>query len=287
MADILASGVTNPLGNPHTIAEDLGYTPEASIPFPIMLSKSGGMGFQYEGGLITVIATNPQVRVTFDRPMTYNGDFTPNPGGPFSIDQPVLTANALALDVPITVAPSVLNTPILTLNTPLNPELIGLAWDEPVSLVSEIGWTITGSGPPIDIIDVYPNPPNGIYVQISEGQDATQYYVNIPPGYVVGTTSGKVNLALSLSFIAVASKPVIYTVVANSPTSITIAYNEPMDYGSVTNVNNYSIPGLTIIGIEYRDNDKTYTIRTSPMVPNTLYALTVTGVMDAHGNTIL
>jgi hypothetical protein len=279
MADILLSGLCDiRLGD---VTRDALQGDMGSIPFPFVLGKNGGIGFQLEGGLITVTATNPQIQVTFDRPMTYNGDYTPNPTGPFDIGQPVLTPSALALDIPVTVAPSVLNTP--TAISP-NVELVSLEWDEPVSLVTEVGWSITGLGPGISIIDVYPNPPNGIFVQITEGQNGATYNVDIPPGCVVGAT-GKVNLALSLPFVANGNQPFISTVVANSPTTFTIVYTEPMDYASATDVNNYSIPGLTIIGIDWR-SDTTFTIRTSPMVPNTPYTVTVTGVMDAHGNTI-
>jgi hypothetical protein len=104
MADISASLGTSPLGKVRLISDHINYTEQGACPFPILLSKQGGMGFQFEGGLITVVATSPKVQITFDRPMTYGGAHTHNPTGPFDIGTPSLTADALALDVPINVA---------------------------------------------------------------------------------------------------------------------------------------------------------------------------------------
>lgn len=106
MADILASGQTSPLGKATLISDALGYTDQGSVPFPIELSKQGGMGFQFEGGIITVNATSPKINVSFDRPMTYNGAVSHVPGGtPYDVGSPALTADAMSLDIPITVNP--------------------------------------------------------------------------------------------------------------------------------------------------------------------------------------
>jgi hypothetical protein len=107
MADINASLQTSPLGFvQNLISERLGYEMSGSVPFPIQLSKQGGIGFQYEGGVITVEATDPKVQVSFDRPMIYNGTYVTNPSGPFDIGAPSLVSGALYLNIPINVPAS-------------------------------------------------------------------------------------------------------------------------------------------------------------------------------------
>lgn len=101
MADITVSGFTDPLGKPR-LMDVQGET--ESVPFPIRLGQNGGVGFEFTGGLITVQGTSLDVRVTFDRAMVYDGDFTPVPGGiPFQISQPTLDTPTLKiLTIPIT-----------------------------------------------------------------------------------------------------------------------------------------------------------------------------------------
>jgi hypothetical protein len=121
MADISASLQTSPLGFvQNLISERLGYEMSGSVPFPIQLSKQGGIGFQYEGGVITVVATDPKVQISFDRPMIYNGEHTHNTNGPFDIGTPTLTANALALDIPIDVPPASSAAGVTKLNSGIN-----------------------------------------------------------------------------------------------------------------------------------------------------------------------
>jgi hypothetical protein len=100
MADITVSGLTDPLGKPRLM--DVQGVSE-SVPFPIRIGQNGGVGFEFTGGLITVQGTSLDVRVTFDRAMVYDGDFTPVPGGvPFQISQPTLDTPTLrVLTIPV------------------------------------------------------------------------------------------------------------------------------------------------------------------------------------------
>jgi hypothetical protein len=78
-----------------------------SCPFPMLLPKAGGIGFQYEGGVIQVDGQASKIVVSFDRPMTYSGIFTNPPvGSAYSLAQPFLEGDptawtgAMALDLP-------------------------------------------------------------------------------------------------------------------------------------------------------------------------------------------
>jgi hypothetical protein len=78
-------------------------TDPPTIPL-LVLGRIGGIGFQYTGGIITVVATYPKVTLNFDRPMVYNGDYVDNVNGnPFSIAAPALAVDTRSIDVPIAV----------------------------------------------------------------------------------------------------------------------------------------------------------------------------------------
>lgn len=75
----------------------------ASCPLPVDIMKGGGIGFQLQGGVITVTSLQDGVNVSFDRPMTYNGDHTHGPASaPFDIGTPSLSLDTTVLDIPIT-----------------------------------------------------------------------------------------------------------------------------------------------------------------------------------------
>lgn len=70
----------------------------------LRLSKIGNIGFQLEGGVITVDASSGEVDVNFDRPMTYQGGLVTPPAGVgwYFNGYPLLANGTRTLHLPVT-----------------------------------------------------------------------------------------------------------------------------------------------------------------------------------------
>jgi len=80
-------------------------------------------------------------------------------------------------------------------------------------------------------------------------------------------------------------KPRIVSHGINPDASVTLRFSEPLDEASAVNRANYSFDqGLGITSISLAQDKRTVTIITERQKPNTVYRLTVRGVMDAAGN---
>lgn len=148
MADIALSGWY--LGNGDPLMDIQNGS--LSVPFPFRIGNNGKMGFQLEGGVITVTATSPQLEISFDRPMVYNGDHTHVPGGtPYDIGTPSLAVDARSMTIPI-FANAVSQAPNVVSAIPDTNHSIVVTFSEPMDPVtatdpanySTSGVTITG-----------------------------------------------------------------------------------------------------------------------------------------------
>lgn len=201
MPDINPSGQTSPLGKARLLSDSVTtpYLYQGSIEFPITLSKSGGMGFQYEGGVITVEATSPEVIVSFDRPMFYDGAHTHNPTGkPYDIGTPSLAINARSLNIPITVGPSFLE--LLSTVAPFSDSVV-LLWEAPAVLLSSESWIIsTSTGAPVRILSIRAGTAQTFITTTAQTTGAT-YSLYIPASSIFSYPNGSANDSLTTGFI--------------------------------------------------------------------------------------
>ncbi len=80
--------------------------------------------------------------------------------------------------------------------------------------------------------------------------------------------------------------PDIVSVTVNSP--VQVLFSEPLDEASAANVSNYMIePGITISSATLEDDLRTVILTTSDHSQNVDYTLTVNGVMDVNGNSMV
>jgi hypothetical protein len=141
----------------------------SSVPFPITLTKSGNIGFQLEGGVITVTAVDDNINVSFDRPMVYGGSHTHVPGGtPYDIGTPALAPDARSIDVPITVPAS--PAPEVTSIVATDAELV-VNFSSPVT----VNGTVVNNG----LVLVF-GPMSGAVNQLSITVPIS--FVHLPPG---------------------------------------------------------------------------------------------------------
>lgn len=283
MADGIVSGITSPLGRALLLSDAVGVSDQGSVRFPIMLGKSGGIGFQYEGGIITVTATKPNLNVSFDRPMTYNGDFSQVPDSkPYSIGQPALTPMSLSIDIPITVPPNTFQIDTFV----ASPTELRFVYPDPITILSREGFYVIphlGVGTPVAILSIELEDPVTLLVTTTEHQQDIVYRAHIPPGVL--SSAGGLNEAYDIVYDGVGAAPTIYSSQFTSPTSVLVTYSEPMEDATALAVSNYSIPGLTIYSVT-KQGPSTYVLRTSVMVPSTNYTLTITGVRDLAKNPV-
>ncbi len=81
--------------------------------------------------------------------------------------------------------------------------------------------------------------------------------------------------------------PPVASVEPASGSLLVLAYNEPVDAADVSNANNYAIDGGATVRQAWVSADRmTAVLRTSPQTPESLYALTITGVHDLAGNPV-
>lgn len=196
MADILVSGLTSPLGNPRMI-DFQGES--ASVPFPIILGKQGGTGFQYEGGVITVDATSPNINVSFDRPMIYNGSHSHVPSGkPYDIGTPTLAVDSRSINIPINVGLSFLEP--LSVVAP-NSKSVVVTWASPAVLLSSEGWIMsTVDGVEILVVSIRAGTAQTFITTTTQTAGAT-YSLYIPASSIFSYPNGSANDSVTLSFL--------------------------------------------------------------------------------------
>jgi len=284
MPDINPSGCTSPLGQPHLLSGDLGYAPQGSVPFPIQLSKTGGMGFQYEGGIISVVALADRVDVSFDRPMVYNGAFTPTPPGtPFNIGAPVLDGgHATTLEIPVVIVfPTVVSV------TPSAGRLV-VVFSGVVSLTAAGAvpsfWgvsTTTGSAVAVTGVSVLANT---VTLTTSEQTFGCLYVLNIASGLV--SMSGVANTQSSHNFTGVGAYPSLLSAVPQSPSSVLLTFSEPVNEAEAMLITNYSVTGgLALLRVSHLF-DCSYLLTTGVQTPGVIYTVTVSGIHDLAGNVV-
>lgn len=217
MADITVSGLTSPLGKPVLMTLQ-GDT--QSVPFPIIIAQNGGVGFEFTGGLITVIGSGADVQVTFDRAMIYDGSYTPVPGGvPFQIGQPTLDApTAKILTIPVTAN----SKPNLTRVTPNNSGQ-GVAVEFDSDIAAPVPPTID---PPV----------NGLSVTSATLPDARHVQLDLSFPSVVSTT---------LVSVVAADKTI--TMTFNKAVALSNAGQQPSSYLITTSTPGAVVPSITSI----------------------------------------
>lgn len=280
MANYSFSGLTSPLGKPRYM--DL-QGDSVSVRFPIILGKNGGIGFQLEGGVITVDATSPKINVSFDRPMVYNGGHNHVPGGtPYDIGTPSLAVDARSLDIPITVPASVMA--LLSFSHTTSRQLV-LTWDDGNRVLSTTGWSITTStGAEVTIDSITMAAPPVMLINTTEHTSGAPYTLHIP-SYSVVSNSGKTNAAGTQVYTGVGERPTAYSATPTNPNTLVVTFSEAMDISSASDPSKYSVPGLTIYSVQAATSS-VFVLTTSTMMPSTRYSLTITGVVDKANNPI-
>jgi hypothetical protein len=168
-----------------------------SVRFPIILGLNGGIGFQFEGGVITVMATNPNITLSFDRPMIYNGDYT-DVASNYDISLPTLTSDARSLVVPLTITGGSIS-PISA--TALDGYTVVVVWPLPVLLLSTVEWVIKdANGAKLKVQSVRAGSPSTILTTDLQTQGAS-YTLTIPINAVYAPSVGSVNQTVSLAFV--------------------------------------------------------------------------------------
>lgn len=82
--------------------------------------------------------------------------------------------------------------------------------------------------------------------------------------------------------------PTVATIssVSNKSVEITFADDSKMDEGSVLDIANYAIEGLSVVASSYTASTKKLTLTTAPQTAGTLYKVVINNVKDEYGNTI-
>lgn len=102
MADVILADIVTNNPDPNRVRNAYGLYEPYFVDIQIQRANTGGMGFRYETGVITVTAYEDRVDVTTDRLIVYNGSHAHNaPNAPFDIGTPELTADELTLQIPI------------------------------------------------------------------------------------------------------------------------------------------------------------------------------------------
>ena len=197
MADILPSGLC-PLGIGHPTYMDIQGV-LLTAPLVYNLGIVGGIGFQLQGGVITVDGTSPDIRVRFDRPMVYDGTHSHVPTGkPYDIGAPVLAADARSLVIPITVAPSFLG--LISITAPYS-DLVVLTWQSPAVLLSNEGWIVSSvDGNEIQIISIRAGTAQ-TFITTTEQTAGATYSLYIPASCIFSYPIGSANDSLTITFI--------------------------------------------------------------------------------------
>lgn len=281
MADIIVTGLTSPLGKPR-LMDIQGI--QVSVPFPIVLSKQGGIGFQFEGGIIVVTGTATGVDVTFDRPMTFNGDLSPTPPGtPFNLGTPTLNGGSdQILSVPISVASPTVVAVVAT------PAQINVTFDRAITLTSvgidPSNWGISGTIYPVTVLAVNQLNPTTVRLTTSNQNTGGLYSLLTKSGAVSGGSLASVGG--SFPFVGLGVTPSVLSATPLSSNSLRVIFSEAVRGAEATVVSNYQLSnGLAPIGV-VQNSPESYTIFTTDMVPGIIYTLVVSGVHDLLGNLV-
>lgn len=170
-----------------------------SVPYPFRLGQNGSIGFQLEGGVITVNATSPEIDIFFDRPMVYNGAHSHVPGGtPYDIGTPSLAADARSIIIPITVgSQSLVPTAVIG----IDGTTVAVEWGETARILNSRGWYITTvDGTDVSVQSVRSGSSTQTWLTTTTHTAGKAYVLHIPPQSVLGVTSNKVNDAHNGSY---------------------------------------------------------------------------------------
>jgi hypothetical protein len=282
MADFPVTGFTNPLGVPRLMDAQEG---DIGILFPVKLNKQGGIGFQYEGGIIIVTASPTGIDVSFDRPMSYDGSFGNNgPNDPFSIGQPILDGgNARTLEIPVSVN---VIPPTVSAVTPTSSslEITFSTTVTPTELGLDVGsYVITGGPNTVRVLAVnfYPLL-NKLVLSTSEQRIGASYTLTAKKAVVVSDFN-VANNSFSLPFTGVGLTPTIVSAVAETRTKLVVTFSEPVNDTALDTTKYSFVPTLGIVSIERLSTTKVR-ITTTEQVLNTIYSLTASGVQDLAQN---
>ena len=287
MADIILNGLTSPLGKPRLADLQHGTL---SVPFPLRIGYNGLIGFQAQAGVIAVTGSLADVKVSLDRPMTYDGTFAPVPGGvPFDIGQPTLSVSATSLTIPINIThPSVPS--ILTVSTP-SPNVIVLGWDQPITLTSfgslSIAYVIVPPllGGPVNVTSVQLLDPTHLQLTTTDQESGAVYQLNVAKGAVENTGS-VANIAFSAPFTGNNAALTITSHHLVDSTDFLITYSRPVQAATATVPSNYVFAPTLVVDLVERVTDTQYLVKTSQMQPNTIYGVTVSNVRALDGSVI-
>lgn len=125
---------------------------------------------------------------------------------------------------------------------------------------------------------------------LTTGDSGAQYRAIVSfPG--INTTSAPVTLTVSADFVAPA---VVSALSDDSMHSVTVKFSEPVDPATALNPANYSIPGLTVLGVTFdittnlvdKPDYDSVILATSGQADNGTYTVTVSGVQDTTAHVV-
>jgi hypothetical protein len=283
MSDIIPNGLTNPIGVPHEMDLQIVDGP-STIPFPITLGDQGGIGFRLTGGIIVVTATPAGVDIGFDRPMSYDGTFGPNPPtAPFNISQPTLDSTARSLDVPVTVSalvPSVVSVVAA-------PLLLSVTFAQDVTLTvagtNPSNWVVTGPGGAVVLtVSVL-----GSVVTLSTTaqNNGGSYYLVVAQGLVQNSFPYE-NPAANMAFTGVNSPLTVTGCRIIDATDVVVIFSRTVIPSTATVPANYVFSPPLLVDVVERISDTQYLLRTGRQQPNQTYSVTVSNVQALDGTVI-
>lgn len=182
-------------------------------------------------------------------------------------------------------APSVNNVSVPTQNTVL------LTWSQPITLTAfglTLGaWSITvppGDGP-VSVTQVQLIDSTHVQLTTTDQQDGASYQLNISQG-VVENAAHTANFASGVFFTGSNAPLTILSHRYVDSTDVIVTYSRAVQQVTATVPGNYAfVPPVQVERAE-RITDTQYLVKTSPMNPNTLYTVTVTGVRALDGSLI-
>lgn len=286
MADQILSGLGDlGMGWP-SLMDQQGNS--VSVPFPIGLGVQGGIGFQFDGGIITVTGEPGDVKVNFDRPMNYNGDFTHVPGGtPYDIGQPYLAADTRSLSVPINTNSMAAPTVVAT-----SPNTVDISFASPVNLVAAglvpSNWSVSASSA-YNVVALAVSQPSPTVVRLSTSGQTTggAYTLDIPAGAVEDATYGTLGRHYSVAFAGVGSHPSLISATPLSSTSVRIVFSEAVLVGEALSVGNYVVSNGLAVRSVVQETATTFVLTTAAMSPNFKYTITASNIHNVPGNLVV
>ena len=291
MADYPLSGRTSPLGVPHRKDLQIAQGSISTVLLPVNLSKQGGIGFQYEGGIITVVANPLGVDVNFDRPMIYNGNYTSPDGNPFILGPPTLNGTATSLDLPITIASESTTMDFIELAPAVRQLVIkfsGRVYLTAAGLLPS-SWTISTSDPGAVAVTVTNVVVSGTSVVLTttEATSARVYNLTMPSAAIFNALGGTPYTGgLVKVYSALGDAPFVASAFVQDTTTIVLIFNEEVKEAEALNAANYTVtPTLPVISVAKQDS-LTYRITVGGEILPIPYTVTIANISDFANNYI-